>query len=180
MLNGRQIAQYRPIAARLMSLTGFKKPEQFRLQAGTTVLTADGRAEENLADCAFITEERVGWGASGHVHRVVPKNGINAGLIYLGCSSSSVQAQLKSLATGSVVDALSEDDLAATAIPYEDSDEAFQIGDLAVEAWEMFSKAVRLEDQAMAIIERAIKSLNDVTSLPLQLARKPDGSGEAQ
>ena len=149
MLNGRQIAQYRPIAARLMSLAGFKKPEQFQLQAGTTVLTADGRAEENLADCAFITEERAGWGASGHVHRVVPKEGINAGLIYLGCSSPPVQAQLKSLATGSVVDALSEDDLAATAIPYEESDEAFQIGDAAAEAWRMFSIAVQLEDQAM-------------------------------
>lgn len=156
MLNGRQISQYRPIAVRLMSLIGFKNPEQFQLQAGTTVLTSDGRAEENLADCAYITEERHGWGASGHVHRIIPKEGINPGLVYLGCSSPPVQALLKSLATGSVVDALSEGDLAATVIPYEETKFAFQIGNDAIAAWELFSKAAKFEDQATSIIERAI------------------------
>lgn len=156
MLNGRQISQFRPIAARLMSLNGFKNPEQFQLSAGTTLLTADGRAEENLADCAYVTHERAGWGASGHVHRVIPHAKSNPGLVYLGCASPVVQAILKSLATGSVVDALSEDDVAGTPIPYDDSAEAFRIGDMATKAWELFSLALQYEDSAMAIITDAL------------------------
>ncbi len=65
MMNGRQISQYRAIALRWMSLSAFKNPDQFRLQPGTTLLTADGRAEENLEDCALVTLDRAGWGASG-------------------------------------------------------------------------------------------------------------------
>lgn len=61
MMNGRQISQYRAIALRWMSLSAFKNPDQFRLKEGTTLLTADGRAEENLADCALVTSDRSGW-----------------------------------------------------------------------------------------------------------------------
>lgn len=158
MLNGRQIAQYKPIAPRFMNLNGFKDPDQFLLQPGTTLLTADGRAEENLADCVLVTQERDGWGASGHVHRVRPKSGVSAGLVYLGCSSTAVQAILKSLATGSVVDALSEEDVAKTAIPYSDASEAREIGKQAEEAWSLFAEASLMEEQADLVFEKSISS----------------------
>lgn len=156
MMNGRQIAQYKPIALKLMNLSGFKDPAQFQIDPGTTLLTADGRAEENLADCVLVTDDRAGWAASGHVHRVVPREGIHPGLVYLGCSSPPVQAQLKALATGSVVDALSEDDVASVAVPYEKSEAATQIGDRAVRSWELFCSASRLEEEAIKRLEEAL------------------------
>ena len=157
LLNGRQIAQYKPIGLRLMNVSGFKEPDSFRLQPGTTLLTADGRAEENLADCSLVTRDRVGWGASGHVHRVIPRRQRDAGLVYLACSCAAVQAQLKSLSTGSVVDALSEGDVGNVVVPFDDSTAAKELGERAVLAWEAFASAVEAEARAVTAIEDAIR-----------------------
>ncbi len=153
MMNGRQISQYRAIALRWMSLSAFKNPDQFRLKIGTTLLTADGRAEENLADCALVTEDRAGWAASGHVHRVTPRSGINAGLVYLACSCAPVQSQLKALATGSVVDALSDEDVASVVVPYDTSLESLRLGEAAERAWQLFADASKAEENAIAALE---------------------------
>ena len=153
LMNGRQVSQYRPIAMKLMNLSAFKKPEQFQLRRGMTLLTSDGRAEENLADCALVARDRDGWGASGHVHRVVPRDGIHPGLVYLACSSRPVQAQLKALATGSVVDALSVSDVASVAVPYEQSVTALDLGEKAVECWNWFAEAIEHEDEAIELLE---------------------------
>ena len=153
MMNGRQISQYRPIALRLMSLSAIKAPATFLLTAGTTLLTADGRAEENLADCALVAKDREGWAASSHVHRVSPHTGIHPGLVYLACSCAPVQAQLKALATGSVVDALSDDDAASVLVPYDDSAAARKLGDASQKAWQLFAEATAAEDEAITTLE---------------------------
>lgn len=158
MMNGRQIAQYRPIALKLMNLAGFKRPEIFQIESGMTLLTADGRVEENLADCVMVADDRNGWAASGHVHRVRPKPGINPGLIYLGCSCAPVQAQLKSLATGSVVDALSEGDVGSVVIPYDDGPATLELGEEAVRGWKLFSEASECERRATEALEAEFRT----------------------
>lgn len=158
LLNGRQIAQYRPIAVKLMNLAAFKDADVFKLKKGTTLVTADGRAEENLADCAMVTEERVGWGASGHVHRVVPREGVLPGLVYLACASTAVQAQLKAFATGSVVDALSEGDLKSVLVPYAITPESKALARFAERAWLQFGEAYTLEEEAKGLLEQAFSA----------------------
>jgi hypothetical protein len=158
MMNGRQIAQYKAIGLQYMSMTSFKEPEQFVVREGMTLLTADGRAEENLADCVLVESNRDGWGASGHVHRVVPKSGINAGLVYLACSSAPVQAQLKALATGSVVDGLGESDVASVFVPYEQSDSCLALGKAAETAWGLFGEAALEESTAANRLESELGS----------------------
>jgi hypothetical protein len=154
MMNGRQIAQYRAIGLQLMSLSAFSDPASFQITKGTTLLTADGRAEENLADCALVAKDREGWAASGHVHRVSPRTGIHPGLVYLACSCMPVQVQIKALATGSVVDALSCDDVSSVIVPYDDSSSVQKLGDAAVEAWQLFAEATAAEDDAIASLEK--------------------------
>lgn len=158
MMNGRQISQYRPIALQLMNLSTFKDPTTFQLTAGTTLMTADGRAEENLADCVLVAQDREGWAASGHVHRVRPRQGIHPGLVYLACSSAPVQSQLKALATGSVVDALSTGDVASVIVPYANTKETRRLGDAAQEVWELFADASRAEDEAIRDLENEFSS----------------------
>jgi hypothetical protein len=153
MMNGRQISQYRPIALRLMSLSAFKDPDSFKLNTGTTLLTADGRAEENLADCALVSQDREGWAASGHVHRVIPRSGIHPGLVYLACSCPPVQVQLKALATGSVVDALSTGDVKSVFVPYAETPATRRLGDAAQQAWQLFADAALAENEAITALE---------------------------
>ncbi|MBB5741489.1 hypothetical protein [Brevundimonas aurantiaca] len=155
MMNGRQIAQYQTIAMKLMNISSFKTANSFLLERGMTLLTADGRAEENLADCVMVADDRNGWAASGHVHRVKPRPGVHPGLVYLACASTPVQAQLKALATGSVVDALSEADVSSVIVPYADTPEAMALGDAAVRAWDLFAAATAAEDMGKALLEGA-------------------------
>ncbi len=158
LMNGRQISQYQAIALRLMNVAGIKNSESFQLTKGMTLITADGRAEENLADCVMVAGDRQGWGASGHVHRIEPREGVNAGLVYLACACEPVQAQFKALSTGSVVDALSETDVAAVIVPYSHTAEAAALGDEAVSIWDLFAEASALEMRAIEAIEDAIRS----------------------
>jgi hypothetical protein len=157
-MSGRQVAQYRPINLRYISPLSFGNPAEYRLQAGWLLMTADGRAEERLADCALVTEERADWGASGHVHRIQPRESVHPGLLYLACSLDAVQAQAKALATGSVVDALSEDDLREVAVPYPEGDEANALGEAVVEAWRQMDTATALEDEATTALEAELSA----------------------
>ncbi len=165
LLSGRQISQFRPVGLKYISPLSLRDPDAYKLSAGTLVLAADGRAEENLGDCSVILEDRHGWAASGHVIRLVPRDGIHLGLLYLACTSSIVQAQMKALATGSVVDALSEEDIGEVLIPYPDK--AVALGDQVIRAWEYFAAATRLEDQSIAVFEGHLSqvSLSKATTL---------------
>lgn len=153
LLSGRQIAQSRPIAAKIMSRKAWIKPEEYLLEPGMVLLTSDGRAEENLADCAMVQADRAGWAASGHVHRLVARSGVHPGLLYLVCSCKPVQELLKSLATGSVVDALSVSDVQSVPVPFPTGKRSEQLGDQAVQAWKWFSEATQIEDEAVRELE---------------------------
>jgi hypothetical protein len=158
MMNGRQIAHYRPIALKMMSRTSLKDIDDYVLTEGTTLLTSDGRAEENLADCAFVDHDRSGWAASVHVHRVTPRPGVHPGLVYLACACSPVQVQLKALATGSVVDALSTGDVSSVIVPYADTAATRRLGDDARRAWGLFASATAAENEAIASLEAEFSS----------------------
>jgi len=72
ILSGRQFAQFRPVGLKYIA-KGFKHIDKYLLTSNTIVLAADGRSEENLADCAMILDDREGWAASGHVIRYKAK-----------------------------------------------------------------------------------------------------------
>jgi hypothetical protein len=158
LLSGRQIAQMRPIGLKIMSRNAWKKPSEYLLSEGMVLLTSDGRAEENLADCAMVRRDRAGWAASGHVHRLIAKDGIHPGLLYLACACEPVQACLKSLATGSVVDALSVPDVESVIVPFPRGHEAQELGDLTFEAWDCFADATELENNAISELEQEFSS----------------------
>lgn len=151
LLSGRQIAQYRPIGLKHMSPAAFKDPDQYRVREGMILTTADGRAQQNLADTVMVTRDRDGWMASGHVHRLQPRRGVAAGLVYLAVSCPPVQAQLKALATGSVVDALSVPDVESVIVPVPDGAE--ELGQRATQAWKLFAEAKEAEDTATRLLE---------------------------
>jgi type I restriction enzyme, S subunit len=149
LMSGRNLAQYRPIGLKVMSKEAWSDPEAYIIRQDMVLLTADGRAEENLADCALVRADRDGWAASGHIHRLVPKAGVHPGLLYLACSCGPVQMLLKALATGSVVDALSGTDVSGIIVPYPLGGSGNKLGDEAVRAWDSFSEAIELEDAAI-------------------------------
>ena len=105
---------------------------------------ADGRVEGRLGSPVYITNNREGWFASGHVGRVLAKKDVSPGYIFLALSHPVVQAQICALACGSVVDAVYPEDVEKVIIPpmidypYEK----------VVEAWDKFDIADQKKQQA--------------------------------
>lgn len=156
LLSGRQIAQTRPIGLKYMSPKAFQDPDEYRIRNDWVLMTADGRAEESLADVALISHDRHGWMASGHVYRLLAKKGVPPGLLYLLCSCWATQILLKSMATGSVVDALNIEDVRKVEIAYISDANVIPLANDVYAAWGEFAKATKLEDDAVSNLEDAL------------------------
>lgn len=171
-LSGTQILQFEVINQRYMASKTFTDPELYKLRAGWSVYQADGRAEEALGLPAFVPEDRAGWAASGHVGRLVPKNGTNPGWLWLAASTWQVQVQIKSLASGSVVDSTYPADMERVIIP-----PALDVDGTAIEAaWAKFTQARHLKSQATQLIDDAMAALSGVDDEELEIDELQDAN----
>lgn len=155
LLSGSQLLQTSPINLQFMSPRVFKDITAYELHPGWIAYPADGRAEEELGTPAFITKDRAGWLASGHVGRVVPKPGVDAGWLFLALKTSHTQMQLKARASGSVVDSTFPQDMEEVILP-----PALDVdGNKVVKLWEEFCDAQALEEEASRIIDQTLQKV---------------------
>lgn len=152
ILSGGQLHQIRPLNPKFMAPRALRDIARYRLKKRWIAYQADGRAEEGLGEPALIIGKRDGWLASGHVGRLIAKDGISAGSLYLAFKTPHAQSQLKALASGSVVDATFPADAESVVLPRLDS----EAGTKAEKFWMNFEDAEKIEDAVYASIERAI------------------------
>lgn len=144
VLSGRQMLQLRPVNLRHISDRSFANPADFILKAGTTIFTCDGRSEDALGTPAFVMPAWDGWMASEHIMRLEAKTDIGHGFLYLALTSPWVQLQLKSRATGSVIDALEPEEIGHIMLPMLRPKERQDIDRRVVSSWEMISRAINI------------------------------------
>jgi len=152
VLSGTQLLQLRPIHLSYMPARAYKNPSAYVVRKGMIAYQADGRAEDALGVPVMITSDRDGWYASGHVGRLVSHPEIDPGWLYLAARSWHSQVQLKSRASGSVVDSTFPWDMETVTLPPRDSIDGKSIQD----AWEKFAVAQRCEDAAKDLIEQSL------------------------
>lgn len=152
LLSGRQILQWFPIALKHVAAISFRDAAPYKLLPGTIVYQADGRAEEGLGTPSVVTAARAGWLASGHVGRLVAKEGERWGAVYLGLASAHVQAQIRAAASGSVVDSTYPEDMASILVPPVPTALAVS----AERAWNALAGADELERRATDLVEQSL------------------------
>jgi len=152
LLSGRQILQWFPIALKHVAVISFRDVAPYRLASGTIVYQADGRAEEGLGTPSVVTAARAGWLASGHVGRLVAREGQHWGAIYLGLASRQGQAQIRAAASGSVVDSTFPADMEAVLVPPVTPAMATS----AERAWSALAAADDLERRATELVESSL------------------------
>lgn len=113
----RQILQWYPIALKFVAAISFRDVEPYRLAPGSIVYQADGRAEEGLGTPSVVTRAREGWLASGHVGRLVARERVQWGALYLGMVTRQSQAQIRASASRSVVDSTFVGDMQVVVAP---------------------------------------------------------------
>lgn len=163
-MSGTQILQYAFAKPQYMALRAFRDVEDYKLGQGWTVYMADGRVEKNLGIPAMITSNREGWVCSGHVGRLVPKEGTHPGSLWLSVRTCHFAIQIKSLASGSVVDSTFPEDAASVVLPPLLSAHA----DDVAEAWENFAQAQQLETEAIALLDSELAEVSGVSDEELE------------
>lgn len=152
LLSGRQILQWFPIALKHVAAISFRDAAPYKLLPGTIVYQADGRAEEGLGTPSVVTAARAGWLASGHVGRLVAREGARWGAVYLALASVQVQVQVRAAASGSVVDSTYPEDMAGVLVPPVSAAMAAS----AERAWKALAGADELERRATELVEHAL------------------------
>lgn len=154
LLSGRQVLQYQPINLHHISPRSLD-PSRYQLEHPWLAMQADGRSEERLGVPVMIEPGRAGWLASGHVARIIPREGVHPGWLYAAVATYHVQSQIKALACGSVVDALYEPDLEHVVLPPP----GVVNGDEVILAWNKFTQATHAECNAVRLIEDGLAAL---------------------
>jgi hypothetical protein len=163
MVSGTQLLQAKPINLQHILPQSFRDVANYTLRTGWIAYTADGRAEEGLGTPSFITSDRDGWLASNHVGRVVPNDGIDAGWLYLALRANHTLTQIKSMASGSVVDATYPSDMEAVIIPPS----RLVDGAKVTEVWDRFRQANELECRAVRRVDVALAAVGGSSSSSL-------------
>jgi len=153
MLSGRQLLQAIPIKLKYLSPSALANVGAYELCTGWIAYPADGRAEEALGRPVFITSDRNGWLASGHVGRLDAKHGVDPGWLYLATSVWQVQVQIKASASGSVVDSTFVQDMEEVVLPPVIELDWAEVSS----AWELFAEAAAAEGQATEEIEGVLR-----------------------
>lgn len=151
-LSGRQILQCDIVAAKYLAPSSKQNAGGFALAEDSVIFQSDGRAEEGLGYPAYVTKDRHGWLASGHVGRAIPFDSDDAGWVWASMASDIVRSQVVSLSCGSVVDALYPEDVANVLLPPRDAVDS----DAVRAAWREMAEGSLLLQQASALIDETL------------------------
>jgi hypothetical protein len=155
ILSGGQVLQEDPVNLRFISPKALRRQEDYEVRENWIVYPADGRAEEALGTPALVTSDRSGWLASGHVGRVIPRDGVESGWLYVALRTRVAQVQLKAAASGSVVDSTFPPDMERVLLPLAAGMDFTPVR----MAWGKFVEAKVAERASRDVIEREILRL---------------------
>ncbi len=153
LLSGRQLLQNQIVGMKYLPFSSASSYKKFQLRENDIAYPADGRVEGRLGTPVYIPKSRKGWYASGHIGRIKAREGIAPGYLYMAMLHPAVQAQISSIACGSVVDAVYAEDMEQIIIPEKIEFPYEQVG----EAWNMFDRADQLKIEACSKLSKLLK-----------------------
>lgn len=158
MVGQKQIFWLRPegrwIAKKFLS-------DDLIVRPGTTLIAAVGTLEDSEKYCRseFIWGKGAERAYSEHFYQVFP----NAEIMLSGCLFAFIRSEmafrmLRSISYGTKLQVQRPDYLRDLPVPYPEDEQTRQsIHELVVEAYKAKDRAIELEDQAIALVERAIE-----------------------
>ena len=152
-LGSREILQYDYPDMKYLSL---KKHEnilnEITLRENMVLITCSG----TIGNVILCPKYYDGWSASQHIIRIIPSKKINAGYLYAWLASDYGHELIKRYSYGSVVDEITDDQVAEIPIPLLDTDTTNRIGNFVLDANKKRDQAHRLEKEAICLVEDMI------------------------
>ncbi len=136
--------------------------ESLLIKRGWILMSRSG----TVGNVALATKPIENWAASEHVIRIVPKDDVNPGYLWMALTSIYGQVQIKAKIYGGVVDEIAERDtslLESILLPLPDKPTQDKIGNLVIEAYELKDRANMLEREAVSMLEKRLEELSGVS-----------------
>jgi len=148
-LSGKNIVQIRPTDLKYLSNLQMADMQDLIIKKGWTLITCSG----TIGRTCFVWENYENYAASQHILRVIPdESQIDPGYLYAFLSSRYGYEQILRYRHGSVIDEVTDKQIEHVLVPCPSRKDQEAIGDMVRAAYEKRAEAIRLEDEAQAIL----------------------------
>ncbi len=148
-LAGKNIVQVRPTDLAYLSRSQTADLGQYRLEKGWILMTCSG----TIGRTCLVWHNFEEYVATHDLIRVVPnQDALDGGYLYAFLSSDYGKAQVLRFKHGSVVDHVTPEQVRRVLIPCPSRKDQQAIGDKVRSAYEKRAEAIRLEDEAQALL----------------------------
>lgn len=152
-LSGKNIVQVRPTDLKYLSNLQMADLGELILKRDYSLITRSG----TIGRTCFVWRNYEDYAASEHILRVIPdETEIDPGYLYAFLSSRYGYEQIFRYRHGSVIDEVTDKQIEHVLIPCPSRREQAAIGDKVREAYEKRAEAIRLEDEAQAILMKEL------------------------
>jgi type I restriction enzyme S subunit len=156
-LAGKDIIQIRPTELAYLSKAETSDLDQYRLQRGWTLMTCSG----TIGRTCMVWKNYEEYVATHDLIRIVPdETQIDGGYLYALLSSDYGKQQVLRYRHGSVIDHVTPEQVQRVLVSLPPREEQTAIGDKVRQAYDKRAEAIRLEDEAQAIL------MEELTSAP--------------
>lgn len=152
-LSGKNIVQMRPTDLKYLSNLQMANMQELLVQRGWTLITCSG----TIGRTCFVWDNYENYAASQHILRVIPdESQIDPGYLYAFLWSRYGYEQILRYRHGSVIDEVTDKQIEHVLVPCPSREDQEAIGDMVRGAYEKRAEALRLEDEAQAILENEL------------------------
>lgn len=148
-LSGKNIVQIRPTDLKYLSNLQMADMQDLLVKHGWILVTCSG----TIGRTCFVWKNYEDYAASQHILRIIPDDTkIDPGYLCAYLSSRYGYEQILRYRYGSVIDEVSDKQIEKVLVPLPSRTEQTAIGDKVRKAYEKRAEALRLEDEAQAIL----------------------------
>lgn len=131
--------------------------DKFIVKEGQVLFPCVGQRYGIYGRPVLANRHLIGKAVSQAVMRLIPKDVEDAGYVSIYLATSFGHRLSMRFSAGTSIPALSEEGAAQTLIYWPEKERRRELGRIANQAWEKRAQATELEDEARALVERAIE-----------------------
>ncbi len=156
-IGSKNILQVRPTELKHLSNSEIGFMDDLMLQKGMILIACSGSLGGTFGKTCLVHNNFERYAASQHILRIVANEKlVDPAYLYAYLSSEYGYACITRYRWGALIDELDDDDMSKLIIPIPANNLQKEVGDLVRQAYDLRADAIRLEDEAQALLTQAL------------------------
>lgn len=156
-IGSKNILQIRPTELKYLSNSEIGFMDELMLKRGMILIACSGSLGGTFGKTSLVHNNFEKYAASQHILRIVANTElIDSGYLYAFLSSEYGYECITRYRWGALIDEIDDEDMSKLIIPLPSEKQQKEIGDLVRQAYDLRAEAIRLEDEAQALLTHAL------------------------